>query len=123
MFFLFLHADIYYGHSFHQGNSDVYHSICFCGELRKFVTVFSEEIDVPLLLWFWKVCQCHQNLLSYVPIIYPRIFGKNPTTGSQDIVQTRKCAADAYMFLWRNKTNYPKIIIKYSFLTIPLYTG
>ena len=36
-----------------------------------------------------------ESVLCYVPIIYPYKFGKNLTTGSQDIVQTRKCDANA----------------------------
>ena len=50
------------------------------------------EFSVFLLLWPWKLGQGHQNLivLCYVPIIYPWNIG-NLTTGSQDIVQTRKC--------------------------------
>ena len=33
--------------------------------------------------------------MIFVPIIYPKKFGKNPTIGSQDVVQTRKCHAYA----------------------------
>ena len=56
----------------------------------------STEFSDFLLLWPWKLGEGHQNPISlrYVPIIYPWKFGKNPTTGSQDIVQKRKCHAD-----------------------------
>ena len=37
-------------------------------------------------------------VLCCVPNTYPRKFGKNPTTGSQDIVQTRKCHASVTNF-------------------------
>ena len=61
------------------------------------------EFSLFLLLWSWKLGQGHQNLISSllcpvlcnVPVIYPWKFGKNQTTGSQDIVQTRKCDANA----------------------------
>ena len=55
------------------------------------------DFSVFLLLWPWQLGQGHKNLISsyYVQNIYPCKFGKNPTTGSQDIVQTRKCHADA----------------------------
>ena len=37
------------------------------------------------------------TFLCYVQIIYPWKFGKNPTTGSQYIMQIRKCHADTPM--------------------------
>ena len=54
------------------------------------------HLEVFLWLWPLKFSQGHKNLISslHVPIIYPWKFGKNPTTGSQDIVQTRKCDSD-----------------------------
>ena len=53
------------------------------------------NFSVFLLLWPWKLGQGHQNQIYYVQIIYPWKFDKNPTTGSQDIVQTRKSHTDA----------------------------
>ena len=42
------------------------------------------------------------SVLCYVPIIYPQKFGKNPSTGSQDIVQTKKCDSEAYRIRTKN---------------------
>ena len=49
-----------------------------------------------LLLWPWKLGQSHQNLISSLlcPNYRSWKFTKNPTNGSQDIVQTRKCEAN-----------------------------
>ena len=55
------------------------------------------EFSVFLQLWPQKLGQGHQNL--NVSLLCPNYtswnFGKNPKTGSQDFVQTRKCHADA----------------------------
>ena len=63
--------------------------------------VFSEKTDVPQL-WifreFFYCCDLENKVkvtkiwpvLCYVPIIHPWKFVKNPTTGSQNIMQTRK---------------------------------
>ena len=64
------------------------------------VTVFSEnfhhEISFSTAVTLKiRLRTPKSNHFFYVPIIYPLKFGKNRTTASQDIVQTRKCHANA----------------------------
>ena len=56
-----------------------------------------------LNVWFFYCCDIENlgkvtkiySVLCYVPIMSPWKFGKNQTTGSHDVVQTRKFHADA----------------------------
>ena len=69
--------------------------------------MFLEKTDVPhcdfsdfLLLWPWKIGQSRKSNQCFVMYqiyinVYLWKFGRNPTTGSQGIVQTRKIDADA----------------------------
>ena len=80
-------------------------SLIFSKKELPVVTALSEKPDVPhyefsgVFLWLspWKLGQGHQNLISsllsshYIPVK----ICESPTTGSQDIMQTRKCDADA----------------------------
>ena len=90
--------------------------------MKELVVVFSEKTDVPTprIFSFSTAVTLKTRSRSpkstgnqfffYVLIIYLCKFGKNPTTGSQDIVQTRKCHANANWI--RNKNNiYPTPLV------------
>ena len=52
---------------------------------------------VFLVLWPWNQVKVTKikSVIRFIHIIYPWKFGKIPTTGLQDIMQTRECDADA----------------------------
>ena len=66
------------------------------------------------------------TVLSYVQILFPWKSGKNATTASEDIVQTRKCHATASaigIHMKNNMSPSPEVRVHKYWLDIPFIKG